>query len=90
MSIRAAISGWLAAFAQAGQELADITRQGHLERGLRSVITHHVIFNWNRLGLSYTEQHTLSILAKEVVMAEPEEAASVTGTSTGNVGEMIR
>jgi protein-L-isoaspartate(D-aspartate) O-methyltransferase len=72
----AAMSGWLAAFQRAGQKLADLARRGELERGLRAVLTHHVIFHWNRLGLSYAEQSTLAALAKEVVMADPDGATS--------------
>ena len=72
----AAMHGWFAAFERAGQRLADLARRGSLKRGLRAVLAHHVIFHWNRLGLSYTEQRTLAALAKEVVMAEQDEAAS--------------
>jgi protein-L-isoaspartate(D-aspartate) O-methyltransferase len=60
----AALSGWSAEFERAGQLLADLARRGALERGLRAVLTHHVIFHWNRLGLSYAEQSIWQHLRK--------------------------
>ncbi|MFI7221255.1 methyltransferase, FxLD system [Micromonospora maritima] len=54
---------WLEAFAAAGQALADLARHGHLRRGLRAVLAHHVIFHANRLGLSIHDQSTLAALA---------------------------
>ncbi len=79
----AAIAGWSAAFERAGQRLADLARCGTLERGLRAVLTHHVIFHWNRLGLPYSEQSILATLAKEVVMAEQDDAVSAPDKRTG-------
>jgi protein-L-isoaspartate(D-aspartate) O-methyltransferase len=70
----APVAGWSAAFERAGRDLADLACRGTLERGLRAVLTHHVIFHWNRLGLSHAQQGTLSTLAREVVMAEPDDA----------------
>ncbi|MET7457229.1 methyltransferase, FxLD system [Streptomyces sp. NPDC005574] len=72
----APLAEWIAAFEWLGQQLADLNRQGHLERGLRAVIAHHGIFHWNRLGLPAQDQHTLSTLAKEVVMGTSDNAAS--------------
>jgi protein-L-isoaspartate(D-aspartate) O-methyltransferase len=80
----AAMADWSAAFERAGQQLAELARRGALERGLRAVLTHHVIFFFNRLGLSYAEQHTLSTLAKEVVMTDQHDDASTPATSTGS------
>jgi protein-L-isoaspartate(D-aspartate) O-methyltransferase len=71
-----AVAEWLAGFDHAGRHLADLAARGQLERGLRAVLTHHVIFSWNRLGLSYAQQHTLSHLAKEVVMTDPAAPVS--------------
>ncbi|MEU3073305.1 methyltransferase, FxLD system [Streptomyces laurentii] len=68
--------GWLAAFVQAGAELAHLARGGQLERGLRAVIAHHVIFHCNRAGLLLEDQSTLSSLAKEVVMGTSDSTAS--------------
>lgn len=74
------LAEWIATFEWFGQQLADLNRQGRLERGLRAVLAHHGIFHWNRLGLPAEDQHTLSTLAKEVVMGTSDNAAS---TRTG-------
>ncbi|MFF2652660.1 methyltransferase, FxLD system [Streptomyces sp. NPDC058045] len=91
----APLAEWIATFEWFGQQLADLNRQGHLERGLRAVIAHHGIFHWNRLGLPAEEQHTLSTLAKEVVMGTSDHAASTrtegtpSTTVTGVNGDTI-
>lgn len=73
------IAPWIAAFERAGRQLADLASRGTLERGLRAVLTHHVIFHWNRLGLPYADQHTLATLTSEVVMGNPHGGASTGG-----------
>ncbi|TQM01612.1 methyltransferase, FxLD system [Pseudonocardia kunmingensis] len=79
----AAIADWAEAFEQAGQQLAELARRGGLQRGLRAVLAHHVIFHWNRLGLPAAEQHILTELAKEAVMGTSEPAAiSIAETNT--------
>lgn len=57
---------WLAAFEQAGRILGDAAANGALERGVRAVFTHVLIFHWNRLGLAATTQ---SVLARAAAMA---------------------
>ncbi|MEV6980952.1 thiopeptide-type bacteriocin biosynthesis protein [Sphaerisporangium sp. NPDC051017] len=58
---------WIAAFEQTGQTLARLNRHGQLERGLRAVLAHHLIFHFNRAGLSGMDQATMAALAVEVV-----------------------
>lgn len=60
-------AAWADAYAAAGRELADLAAAGALRRGLRDVITHHVIFAWNRLGLPYAAQSLLAATAQKVV-----------------------
>lgn len=60
-------AAWADAYATAGRELADLAAAGTLHRGLRDVIAHHVIFAWNRLGLSYAAQSLLAATAQSVV-----------------------
>lgn len=79
-----ALADWVTWFERTGQRLVDLDRRGVLERGLRAVIAHHVIFQWNRLGLSAADQSTLSTLAKEIVMGAREGAASAPETSTAS------
>jgi hypothetical protein len=42
---------------------------GALDRGVRAVLAKHVIFAWNRLGLSHARQSILANVAKAVVFA---------------------
>ncbi|MFF0523499.1 methyltransferase, FxLD system [Actinomadura nitritigenes] len=69
------IADWISAFERAGQQLAELALRGRLERGLRAVLAHHVIFHWNRLGLTYTEQNALATLTSEVVMGTNDDGA---------------
>ena len=89
------IPGWPAAFEQAGRALAELATRGTLERGLRAVLAHHLIFFFNRLGLSYTEQSTLATLAREVVMTDettelPARADCATGPADGADAQTLR
>jgi thiopeptide-type bacteriocin biosynthesis protein len=56
----ASAAGWRAAYAATGHRLADAAAAGQLHRGLRAVVSHIVIFHWNRIGLS---THTQTLLA---------------------------
>lgn len=58
---------WLTAFEEAGTTLRTLRENGKLTRGIRAVISLHVIFHWNRLGLTATTQATLARAAKEAV-----------------------
>ncbi|SDI20124.1 thiopeptide-type bacteriocin biosynthesis domain-containing protein [Sinosporangium album] len=51
---------WLTAWQTAGNQLGRAAAEGRLNRGLRALLTHVVIFHWNRLGLSATTQGILS------------------------------
>ncbi|MDQ2881890.1 MAG: thiopeptide-type bacteriocin biosynthesis protein [Actinomycetota bacterium] len=67
---------WPAAFRHAGQELADLAAGGSLTRGLRAVLTHHVLFAWNRLGISAPQQHLLAAAASKAVFQQETAAAA--------------
>ncbi|WP_322767284.1 thiopeptide-type bacteriocin biosynthesis protein [Frankia sp. Cr1] len=58
---------WLAAFEETGRSLRTLRERGTLTRGIRAVISLHVIFHWNRLGLAATTQATLARAAKDAV-----------------------
>ncbi|WP_267133308.1 lantibiotic dehydratase C-terminal domain-containing protein [Streptomyces calidiresistens] len=45
------LTDWITAFHWLGRQPADLNHRGHLVRGLRGVLAHHVIFHWNRPGL---------------------------------------
>ena len=59
--------GWLAAFTHAGNSLKSLREQGLLTRGIRAIIALHVIFAWNRLGLTAPMQADLATAAKEAI-----------------------
>jgi thiopeptide-type bacteriocin biosynthesis protein len=61
-------SPWVEAFEQAGRALADLARDGRLTRGLRAIVAHHILFHWNRLGITAASQATLALAAQEVVL----------------------
>jgi hypothetical protein len=62
----AEISAWLAAFVEAGSRLGEAA-SGELDRGLRAVLAHVVIFHWNRVGLSAATQAVLARAAAAVL-----------------------
>ncbi|MEO3862895.1 methyltransferase, FxLD system [Acrocarpospora sp. B8E8] len=51
---------WAAAFAAAGRDLADLAGDGHLTRGLRAVLAHHILHAWNRAGIPGSHQGVLA------------------------------
>ena len=76
---------WWAAFDTAGRQLADLARDGHLERGLRAVLAHHFIFHANRAGLSGPEQATLAALAVDTVFHSTPTRQAPAGTTSNTV-----
>ncbi|MEU3215943.1 methyltransferase, FxLD system [Streptomyces sp. NPDC006971] len=69
---------WVAAFERAGATLADLSVGGRLTRGLRAIITHHLIFHANRAGLRSDDQSALFTIAREAVMGSSDNTASST------------
>ncbi|MER7828015.1 thiopeptide-type bacteriocin biosynthesis protein [Streptomyces sp. NPDC096097] len=61
------LADWARAYTDAATELARLTASGHLHRGLRHVVAHHVLFAWNRAGLPQDDQATLASAAKTVI-----------------------
>lgn len=59
---------WLAAFQTAGRQLGDAAAQGHLDRGIRAILTHVLIFHWNRFGLSAASQGILARAATAALL----------------------
>lgn len=60
-------ASWFTAFDHAGQQLAQLARDGVLQRGLRAILAHHVLFAFNRLGLGRDTQTLLANTATKVV-----------------------
>ncbi|MFI7356229.1 methyltransferase, FxLD system [Streptomyces avidinii] len=67
---------WVRAFARAGTALAVLNHEGRLLRGLRAVLTHHVIFHFNRAGLPLEDQSALSNLARKAIMGTSDTPAT--------------
>jgi thiopeptide-type bacteriocin biosynthesis protein len=59
---------WLTAFQVAGHRLGDAAAQGRLDRGVRAILTHVLIFHWNRFGLSATSQGILARAATTALL----------------------
>ncbi len=64
----AAQTRWADACGSAGRALADANRIGQLRRGLRDILSYHVIFHWNRLGLPARTQALLAHAARQAVL----------------------
>ncbi|GHE98119.1 hypothetical protein GCM10017776_13850 [Streptomyces griseoluteus] len=62
------VTEWAAAFRSAGQALAHGVQNGSLDRGLRQVLSYHVIFHWNRLGFSMRGQSILAWAARAAIL----------------------
>lgn len=59
---------WVRAFQHAGRDLGTAARDGTLDRGLREVISYHVIFHWNRIGLPARTQSVLAHAARTTIL----------------------
>lgn len=62
------LAEWGAAFHNTGRELGRAVHAGTLDRGLRQVLSYHVIFHWNRLGLSMRGQSVLAWAARSAIL----------------------
>lgn len=66
---------WTASFDSTGAQLAEASHNGTLQRGLRAVLAHHVIFHWNRIGLPARTQSILAHAARAAVTDnKPDDA----------------
>jgi thiopeptide-type bacteriocin biosynthesis protein len=76
-------AGWAAAFRQAGEHLGALARCGTLQRGVREVLSYHVIFHWNRLGLTSRQQAILARACRDAILGPvPAPTAPTTATPT--------
>ncbi|MEU8816178.1 thiopeptide-type bacteriocin biosynthesis protein [Actinoplanes sp. NPDC048796] len=71
---------WLDAFTTTGAALRRIHDSGQLRRGLRDVLTHHVIFMWNRRGIPEHEQAALAATARDITFGSH---TALTATAAG-------
>ncbi|MFC9754932.1 thiopeptide-type bacteriocin biosynthesis protein [Streptomyces sp. NPDC056921] len=68
------VAEWATAFRDAGEKLGHAVQDGALDRGLRQVLSYHVIFHWKRLGLSMRGQSILAWAAREAILHTRNEA----------------
>ncbi|MFF2779496.1 thiopeptide-type bacteriocin biosynthesis protein [Streptomyces sp. NPDC058052] len=61
------LADWAQTYVHAGTSLSRLAATGHLHRGLRDVLAHHVLFAWNRAGLPYAVQAAIAAAARAVV-----------------------
>lgn len=64
---------WASAFHRTGQALGSTVQEGTPDRGLRQVLSYHVIFHWNRLGLSMRGQSIPAWAAREAILHSANE-----------------
>lgn len=69
---------WLNGFHSSGRVLAGLAGRGDLSRGLRGVLTHQVLFQWNRIGLPYDTQSLLAHACKAVVLPGDDRPLTTT------------
>jgi thiopeptide-type bacteriocin biosynthesis protein len=70
----AALADWVTAFTDAGRALRSLATEGLLQRGLRAVLAHHVLFHWNRLGLDPHTKTLLAHAAADTVFADDDSS----------------
>lgn len=63
-------TAWASAFTRTGRALADLAVGGQLHRGLRAVLAHHILFHWNRLGLTHETQAHLAHTSAAVIFGD--------------------
>ncbi|MDG4787676.1 methyltransferase, FxLD system [Micromonospora sp. WMMD1102] len=67
---------WPRAHEQAGGNLGFLDRHGALTRDLREVLTHHLLFLFNRLGISVADTGLLATAAVNVTFHQPFDTPS--------------
>jgi thiopeptide-type bacteriocin biosynthesis protein len=73
---------WPEAFHDAGAALADLAHQGRLDRGLRAVLAHHILFAWNRAGVPARHQGLLADAAATAIFNRPPHRPAVRRSPT--------
>lgn len=67
-------SDWLTAFEKVGATISALRSTGRLTRGIRATIALHIIFHWNRMGISGAIQAVLARAAKEAIFGSERMA----------------
>jgi protein-L-isoaspartate(D-aspartate) O-methyltransferase len=64
---------WASAFEDAGRQIAALAGQGALARGQRAVLAQHMIFLFNRHGVSAADQYALASAACRAIFEDPAD-----------------
>jgi protein-L-isoaspartate(D-aspartate) O-methyltransferase len=72
---------WVDAVEYTGRHLADLAAHGTLTRGLRGVLTQHLLFLFNRHGISAPDQYVLAAAAGRIVL---DPASTTPDTTAAN------
>ena len=66
----APIAGWADRLNTSGRRLSGLAQEGALTRGLRDILALHVIYHWNRLGLSADQQAAWAGACRDAVLQD--------------------
>jgi len=83
-------TSWAAACITTGRALADANRTGQLRRGLRDILSYHVIFHWNRIGLPARTQALLAHAARQAILGPRVQTRPVPGPSPAPAPDVDR
>ncbi|MFF3400355.1 methyltransferase, FxLD system [Streptomyces sp. NPDC002659] len=72
---------WPSGFEQTGRTLAKLAHHGQLTRGLRAVLTDHLLFAFNRLGISAADQAALATAASKVIFHRDDRIPGAASSS---------
>ncbi len=67
---------WASAFEDAGRRIAALAGRGVLARGQRAVLAQHLLFLFNRHGVSASDQHLLAAAACQAVFGSQPDAGT--------------
>ena len=67
---------WASAFEDAGRRIAALAGRGALARGQRAVLAQHLLFLFNRHGVSASDQHLLAAAACQAVFGSQPHAGT--------------
>lgn len=72
---------WVDAFEHTGRRLADLAAHGTLTRGLRGVLTQHLLFLFNRHGICADDQYVLAAAASRMVFGPASTTSDTTAAN---------
>jgi protein-L-isoaspartate(D-aspartate) O-methyltransferase len=75
---------WPSSHEQAGRALASLAHSGQLTRGLRAVLTDHLLFTFNRLGIPAADQAVLATAASNAVFHHHDHTPAATPENARN------